>query len=226
MPAVPQPIHCVIVDDHLMLLQLLAGIVRSVPGLVVVSTATSVGQSQAVAALERIDLILVDPKLGAGDGMDFLRAVVAKHPNVKCIVLSGAAAEFVCPADLMANVVSVVDKSHACDTLLAEIAKAVGTEESAAPIRLSAAEIKSRLTGREFELFTVLGEGLANKEIGQRFGISTRTVETHRKSISKKLGCSGAALVRLAAVHHQIGGGPGLGPMQAVDASAAAGNQQ
>ena len=95
--------------------------------------------------------------------------------------------------------------------------------DAAAPVRLSAAEIRSRLTDREFELFTVLGEGLANKEIGKRFGISTRTVETHRKSISKKLGCSGAALARLAAIHHQIGGGPDLGQTPTVDASAAAG---
>lgn len=226
MPATRQPIHCVIVDDHLMLLQLLTGIVRSVPGLLIVSTATNVGQAQAVAALDRIDLILVDPKLGAGNGMDLLRTVVARHPHVKCIVISGAAADFVCPTDLMPNVVSVVDKSHACDTLLAEINKAVGTDGGAVPARLSAAEIKSRLTDREFELFTVLGEGLANKEIGQRFGISTRTVETHRKSISRKLGCSGAALVRLAAIHHQIGGGTGLGQSPAVDVSATAGNDR
>lgn len=223
MSAAHQPIHCVIVDDHLMLLQLLTGVVRAVPGLVIASTATSVGQAEAVAALDRIDLMLVDPKLGAGNGMDLLRTVVARHPRVKCIVISGAAADFVCPADLMPNVVSVVDKSHACDTLLTEINRAVGTADAAAPVRLSAAEIRSRLTDREFELFTVLGEGLANKEIGKRFGISTRTVETHRKSISKKLGCSGAALARLAAIHHQIGGGPDLGQTPTVDASAAAG---
>jgi len=225
MHAAPATIHCVIVDDHLMLLQLLAGIVRSVPGLVITSTATSAAEAGAIAALDRIDLILVDPKLGTGNGMDLLRTVVARHPQVKCIVLSGAAADFVCPADLMPNVVSVVDKSHACDTLLAEISKAVGGAENAAPIRLSAEQIKSRLTGREFELFTVLGEGLSNKEIGQRFGISTRTVETHRKSISRKLGSSGAALVRLAAIHHHLGGGSERGRSRSVDPSTAAGNQ-
>ncbi len=199
-------IRCVIVDDHLMLLQLLAGVVRSVPGMVVAGTATSVTEAEAIAALERIDLMIVDPGLGSDNGIDVLRTVAARHPAVKCIVLSGAATDFVCPADVMPSVVAVVDKSHACDMLLGEIRKAVGLGADDTPAHLTAADIKARLTGREFELFNVLGEGLSNKEVGQRFGISTRTVETHRKAISRKLGCSGAALLRLATIHHSRGG--------------------
>lgn len=221
MTSVPQAIQCVIVDDHLLLLQLLAGFVRAVPSLVVAGTATSAADAEAVAALDRIDLILVDPKLGSGDGMDLLRTVVARHPAVKCIVVSGAAADFVCPPDLMPYVVSVVDKSRACDTLLAEITAAVGL--AAHPVAGPSSEdrIRSRLTAREFELFTALGEGLSNKEIGKRFGISTRTVETHRKAISRKLGQSGAALMRLAVIHRHTTAEPVLRPPHAIDMSSA-----
>ncbi len=59
---------------------------------------------------------------------------------------------------------------------------------------------------REWQLFLTLGDGLSNKELGTRFGISTRTVETHRKAIAKKLGVSGAALVRLAVLQHRSAG--------------------
>jgi len=225
MEFVPPAVHCVIVDDHVMLLDLLAGVVRTVPGIVISATATDVTDAGRIAALEAVDLLIVDRRLASGDGMELVRSVLARHPRMKCIVITGSTIDFVCPPDLMDCVVSVIDKSHACDTLLAEISKAVGGAENAAPIRLSAEQIKSRLTGREFELFTVLGEGLSNKEIGQRFGISTRTVETHRKSISRKLGSSGAALVRLAAIHHHLGGGSERGRSRSVDPSTAAGNQ-
>lgn len=198
MELTPPVVHCVIVDDHVMLLELLAGVVRTVPGLVISTTATDVTDAGRIAALDTVDLLIVDRRLASGDGMDLVRSVLARHPRLRCIVITGSTIDFVCPPDLMDCVVSVIDKAHACDTLLAEINRIVGVP---APAAGGAATIESRLTPRELELFIALGDGLTNKEVGQRFGITTRTVETHRKAISRKLGQSGAALIRLATLH-------------------------
>ena len=46
---------------------------------------------------------------------------------------------------------------------------------------------KARLTAREREVLVLLTDGLANKEIAQRLGISARTVETHREHLARKL---------------------------------------
>lgn len=194
----PPAVHCVIVDDHVMLLDLLAGVVRTVPGIVISATATDVTDAGRIAALEAVDLLIVDRRLASGDGMELVRSVLARHPRMKCIVITGSTIDFVCPPDLMDCVVSVIDKSHACDTLLAEINRIVGVP---APPAAPPDAVQSLLTPRELELFVALGDGLTNKEVGQRFGITTRTVETHRKAISRKLGQSGAALIRLATLH-------------------------
>jgi len=198
MEFVPPAVHCVIVDDHVMLLDLLAGVVRTVPGIVISATATDVTDAGRIAALEAVDLLIVDRRLASGDGMELVRSVLARHPRMKCIVITGSTIDFVCPPDLMDCVVSVIDKSHACDTLLAEINRIVGVT---APPAAPPDAVQSLLTPRELELFVALGDGLTNKEVGQRFGITTRTVETHRKAISRKLGQSGAALIRLATLH-------------------------
>lgn len=198
-------IHCVIVDDHVMLLDLLAGVVRTFPGLVVSATGTDVTDAGRLAAMERVDLLVVDLKLPSGDGTDLVRTVLARHPHIKCIVIAGSTIDFVCPPDLMDCIVSVVDKAHACDRLLTEISRVAGTPPPGTAGQSSGDEIRSRLTPREFELFISLGEGLSNKEVGKRFGISTRTVETHRKAISRKLGQSGAALIRMATLHRHAG---------------------
>lgn len=205
MPSDQPMTQCVIVDDHVMLLDLLVGAVRGIPGLSVVATATDITDAERIAALDRVDLLIVDRRLPSGDGIDLVRAVLARHPGLKCIVIAGCVTDFVCPPDLMDCVVSVIDKAHACDTLLAAVGKAVGASAPEAGGPGSLADVETLLTPRELELFTMLGEGLSNKELGQRFGISTRTVETHRKAISKKLGCSGAALVRLATLHRHGG---------------------
>lgn len=194
----PPAVHCVIVDDHVMLLDLLAGVVRTVPGVVISATATDVTDAGRIAALDAVDLLIVDRRLASGDGMELVRSVLARHPHMKCIVITGSTIDFVCPPDLMDCVVSVIDKSHACDTLLAEINRIVGVP---APAAAPPDAVQSLLTPRELELFIALGDGLTNKEMGQRFGITTRTVETHRKAISRKLGQSGAALIRLATLH-------------------------
>jgi DNA-binding NarL/FixJ family response regulator len=45
-----------------------------------------------------------------------------------------------------------------------------------------------RLTARESEITTLIGAGLANKEIGHRLGIATHTVKSHVHNILQKLG--------------------------------------
>lgn len=218
MPTEPLMTQCVIVDDHVMLLDLLVGATRTIPGIVVAATATDTTDAQRIASLDRVDLLIVDRILPSGDGMDLVRTVLARHPAMKCIVIAGCVKDFVCPPDLMDCTVAVIDKAHACDTLLAEIAKVVGSASPAGVNGYSMDEIQTRLTPREFELFVVLGEGLSNKEVGQRFGITTRTVETHRKAISRKLGQSGAALIRLATLHRHARLTPDLRPTPATNA--------
>lgn len=214
MPPVPAAVRCIIVDDHRMLLDLLVDAVGGIPGLSVVATATDVVEADRLAALDRVDLLIVDRRLKTGDGMDVVRAVSRRHPGVRCIVITAMTADFVCPPDLLRVVVSVIDKTDACDMLLDEIARVVGRPAVVADGEQSAAAIRSRLTVREWEVFVALGEGLSNKELATALGLSTRTVETHRKSIARKLGVSGAALVRLAVLER-----PTRGVLAGIDAA-------
>ena len=55
------------------------------------------------------------------------------------------------------------------------------------------------LTDRELEILTLVGKGVATKNIATQLSISARTVEAHRAHIKEKLGITdGAALVRYA----------------------------
>ncbi|MBI3299003.1 MAG: response regulator transcription factor [Elusimicrobia bacterium] len=49
------------------------------------------------------------------------------------------------------------------------------------------------LTARERQVLALLADGLANKEVGRRLGISVRTAETHRGRLSQKLALSSVA---------------------------------
>jgi DNA-binding NarL/FixJ family response regulator len=61
-----------------------------------------------------------------------------------------------------------------------------------------------RLTEREREVLTLLARGLSSKEIGAHLDISTRTVETHRANLMRKLGVRSVALLTQVAIREGI----------------------
>jgi two-component system response regulator FixJ len=64
------------------------------------------------------------------------------------------------------------------------------------------------LSDREMEVTVLLVEGLANRQVGEKLGISVRTVEVHRSNIFRKTGARGLAdLVRMYMLRRQ-GGAP------------------
>jgi DNA-binding NarL/FixJ family response regulator len=189
--------RCVIVDDQTMFLQLLAGMVRTSPGLQLTGTFSSVEKARDYLAQHAADLLILDLALPDGQGLTVLKAAAEKNPKVQCVVLSGHASEFVCPANLRSHVRAVVDKTQAYGTLQKEIADIVDPGAS----RPAAGKPQEILTEREYEIFCMVGQGRMSKEISEKLGIAVRTVETHRKNICRKLKVSGPELVRQASLH-------------------------
>ena len=68
--------------------------------------------------------------------------------------------------------------------------------------RVQNAERIAALTEREYEVFQLVAEGIANKAIASDLGISERTVEVHRAQVMKKLGVK--TLAQLVRIHLQL----------------------
>jgi DNA-binding NarL/FixJ family response regulator len=189
--------RCVIVEDQTMVLQLLGGMVRNCPGVQLAGTFSRVHEGVEYCSKHSTDLLILDLELPDGQGLSVLRAALRKNPQVKCIILSGHASAFVCPGELRPQVRAVVDKTQAYGSLQKEIADIV---QAAAPrpIPINPQEL---LTAREYEIFSLVGQGRMSKEIAEELGIALRTVETHRKAICRKLKVSGPELVRQASVY-------------------------
>lgn len=192
-------LRCLILDDQTMFLQLLAGMVRTTPGLDLVGAFSQVSKARDHVSQHPADLLILDLALPDGQGISVLKAAAKKNPKVKCIILSGHANQFVCPADLRPHIQAVVDKTQAYQSLQREIAEMLNPTAQA---RAGSAP-REQLTEREYDVFAMVGQGRMSKEIAEKLGIALRTVETHRKAICRKLGVSGPELVRQASIHLQ-----------------------
>lgn len=197
-----EALACLVVEDHTLIGQLLAGILRSLPGIGSVTTATTCAEAMAATAEHDLDLLILDLKLPDGDGLGVLKAAARRHPDLHCIVLSSAADEFACPADLKKHLAALLDKTAPLDTLRFEVEAVVRRRLGGRPEggRQDPAKL---LRPRELEIFELIGKGMTTREISDVLGITVHTVNTHRKSIVAKLGTMGADLVRLATLYNQ-----------------------
>lgn len=182
--------------------QMLHNMLQGTPGLRVSAAAASAAEGVRACERHKPDLLVLDLALPDGSGVDVARRLTKTNPAARIIILSGEASTFVCPADLRDAVHAVLDKTQAFDDLAAELKtllpKARGGSSSARNH-----EVRDRLSGREYEIFLLVGRGLMSKEVGEKLHISPQTVQTHRRKMAEKLGTTGAEFVQLAIKHYQ-----------------------
>ena len=185
------PMHCLVIDDQTIFLDLLASLVESFPEIAKVSKADGVQAALAVAGQQKLDLAIVDLVLPDGDGAALATNLVQQHPQIQLIILSGCAQEFICPRNLMTSIRGVIDKADAFEALRDCLTNIIQP-------------VHQTLTERQKEIYNLIGKGKSNKEIAQHLGTSISTVETHRKAIAKHMQLSGAELIRAAALNQQL----------------------
>lgn len=202
-------VDVIVLDDHRMVAQALAGFLSEVAGLNVVAVCASVEEACAVIRSTPPRLLLVDVELGGASyrpAVDLLREL---NPQAELLFVTALAAQFTPPEDLLGITVAVVDKTQAWDQLLAVLQRWWQRRQLRSPVELPGCQQQlraiERLTPRERRLLRELGCGLLNKEIAARLEISVATVETYRKGVAAKLGVSGAELVRLATLYRVTG---------------------
>lgn len=193
-------LRCLVVEDQRMLRHLLVGMLQRHPAIEVVASVGTVEQAIAACSAHHPDLLILDIALPDGDGFSVAHALRALKPEARTIVLSGFASTVERPPDLRDMITAILDKSRAYEELLSAVECLLPQE--AHTLRLM--DSLSNLTEREYEVLRLIGAGYTSRAIAAELSIAVRTVETHRRNISGKLGITGAALVHQATVLGQL----------------------
>lgn len=194
-----------IVDDHPMLRRGLAALIESEAGLTVCGeAATFAAALEAIRALPP-DLMIVDLALDGSDGLDLIKALKTRHPDIPALVLSMYDERVYGERALRAGARGYVTKQQLASTVLIAIHRLLdgGTYLSDnLEAQLAAKYLGGRtlatdspeytLSDRELQVFRFIGQGRSRRQIADALHLSIKTVESYCDHIKQKLGFDSA----------------------------------
>lgn len=199
-------IRVVIVDSVLMRSQLLANAVQHDHSIEVVSALSSFGDLLDVLNDFDVDVVVVHPVLDghAASGFDVLREIHRTHPSVCVVILLysptecdvveafRAGAKGVFAGNSVEDFCKCIRCVHAGQIWArhTDLKFALDALAATPSIRTLNAKSMNLLSKRETEVVCALAEGLTNREIAERLGLSGHTVKNHLFRIFDKIGVS------------------------------------
>lgn len=193
----PARIKVMLVDDHKMFIQTLERVVDDQSDLVVVGTAGSVTEAQAMARWHVPDVVLMDHRLPDGLGTDAARLIREQNPSIKVVMLTGYPDDAVLLAAIEVGCSGFIAKSGVVEEVISAIRAAASGEALITPsvlvrllpkLRRDATRLAYSLTARELDVLRLLASGMQNALIAQRLVVSVNTVRKHVQAILEKLG--------------------------------------
>lgn len=194
-------IRVLLADDHALFRKGLANLLAREKGFHVVGEAQDGAEALNKAKDLKPDLILMDIYMPGGNGLEATRRIKEAFPPVKVVILTvseedknlfeaikcgahGYLLKKIEPKDLFEMLRGIfrgeAPISRATATkILNELARQVQRDPEAVA--------EEKLSPREQEVLQLITEGLTNKEIGNRLGITENTVKNHLKNILAKL---------------------------------------
>jgi DNA-binding NarL/FixJ family response regulator len=190
-------IRVLIADDHGVVREGLSRLLATADGIEVLPTARDGEQAVAIAAENRPDVVLMDLSMPNVNGTEATRRIVAANPEVQVVILTSFSDREQILGALGAGAVGYLLKDAEPGDLIDGVRAAARGESplhpKAAREVLTARETAAPaddLTAREREVLTLLAEGMPNKRISMRLGISEKTVKAHVTSIFNRIGVS------------------------------------
>lgn len=190
MPPSEKPIRVLTVDDHPLLREGIAAVLKHQQDMVLVAEAANGQEAVESFRLHHPDVTLMDLQMPGMNGIEAVTAIRKEFPNARIVVLTTYSGDVQAVRAFKAGAFGYLLKSmlrkELCDTI-----RAVHAGQRRIPPEI-AAEIAEHhaddaLTEREIEVLRQVAAGNANKIVASVLGISEETVKTHMRSILSKL---------------------------------------
>lgn len=183
-------IRILTVDDHPLLREGIAALVKAEPDMSVVAEADDGAEAIEKFRLHRPDVTLMDVEMPSVNGIEAISKIRSEFPDARIIVLTTYSGDATVVRALKAGARAYILKRHVHRELLGTI-RAVYAGQKRIPPEI-AAELAEHatddeLTGREIDVLRLIAMGNGNKQIADQLSIGEATVRTHVGNILSKL---------------------------------------
>ncbi|MGV9249705.1 response regulator [Streptomyces sp. NPDC003710] len=195
------PIRVFLMDDHEVVRRGVRDLLNDEPDIEVIGEAGSAEQALVRVPALRPQVAVLDVRLPDGDGVSVCRELRSRMPELACLMLTSFDDEEALLDAIMAGASGYVLKQiQGSDLVSAVRTVAAGQSllDPSAATKLMARlrggrqeeepEALPGLTDREREILALIGEGLTNRQIGQRLYLAEKTVKNHISRLLAKLG--------------------------------------
>lgn len=188
-----------LVDDHEVVRQGVRSLIDASGDLVVVGEADSVETGLARVLAVQPDVAILDVRLPDGNGVELCREIRSRLPQVACLMLTSYSDDEALFEAIIAGAAGYVLKQVRGGELIDAIRRVARGEHLLDPAvtgrvmkRLSSpspddARLAS-LTGREREVLDLIGQGMTNRQIGERMFLAEKTVKNYVSGLLAKMG--------------------------------------
>ncbi|HLV76119.1 LuxR family two component transcriptional regulator [Actinomadura hallensis] len=196
-----KPIRVFLVDDHEVVRRGVAALLSAEDDIEIAGEAGNAEQAMARIPAARPDVAVLDVRLPDGDGVSVCRELRSQMPDLACLMLTSYDDEDALFEAVMAGAAGYVLKQiHGSD--LVGAVRTVATGQSLLDPRSTARMLQrlrerqekkdplKGLTEQERHILELIGEGLTNRQIGERMFLAEKTVKNYISNLFAKLGMS------------------------------------
>jgi DNA-binding NarL/FixJ family response regulator len=203
----------VLVEDHPIVRQGMAQLINLQPGLTVIGEADTAAKALDLIRANKPDLVILDVSLPKTNGLELIKQIKSEKPNLPMLVVSMHDEMLYAERALRAGARGYVMKKEPSEKVLLAINRVLKneiyvsdrmkqkmlqhlvngqvTEEGGSPL--------DHLSDRELEVFQLLGNGFATRQIAEQLNLSVKTIESYRENLKLKLNVkTGAELIQHA----------------------------
>jgi DNA-binding NarL/FixJ family response regulator len=206
-------IRVFLLDDHEVVRRGVAALLSAEDDIEIVGEAGTAEHALARIPAARPDVAVLDVRLPDGDGVSVCREIRSQMPDLACLMLTSFDDEDALFEAVMAGAAGYVLKQiHGSD--LVGAVRTVATGQSLLDPRSTARMLQrlrdrqdkqdplKSLTEQERHIFDLIGEGLTNRQIGERLFLAEKTVKNYVSSLLAKLGLSSRTQAAIFSVKH------------------------